>query len=423
MNEAGSSSQPRFERMEGAICVVADRWPRVSSTFVAQELVGLEGEGLRLHLATFGKPDKVHHSLFERLQAPLNRLPNRPGRTLRYYKALWKVRNTPGYSRARAMMEADRPYARRGKKLDRYFRRAVVLAAELPSDVRIIYSHFLNLTTTIARYAAVIADVPLTASAHARDIWTGNEEDLRAKLKSSEWCATCTAPGAERLRELADNIGKVHLVYHGLSFERFPEDMPARSARDGSDPADPVQILSVGRGVEKKGFDVMLDALAALPDGLAWHWHHIGPGDLIPKLQERARQLGLEKRISWHGAQDQSRVIAHYRSADLFVLPSREADDGDRDGLPNVLMEAQSQGLACLSTRFSAIPELIVDGQTGVLVPPADMPALLEALERLIRSPEERIRLGEAGYVRVRSEFDASTGIRKLAGLLRQSMA
>ena len=225
---------------------------------------------------------------------------------------------------------------------------------------------------------------------------------------------------ADRLRELADDPDKVHLIYHGLSFDRFPTEPPKRSDLDGSDPANPVRLLSVGRAVEKKGFDVLLDALAALPADLHWRWTQVGEGKIIDDLRRRAEDLGLSGRIEWLGARDQQAVIDLYRACDLFVLPCREASDGDRDGLPNVLMEAQSQALACLSTNFSEIPELIVDGETGILVPPGEASPLTDALERLMRSPEERERLGMAGYRRVRSSFESDSGIREIAGLLRQ---
>jgi glycosyltransferase involved in cell wall biosynthesis len=181
-------------------------------------------------------------------------------------------------------------------------------------------------------------------------------------------------------------------------------------------------LLSVGRAVEKKGFDVLLDALSKLPSDLSWRWTHVGGGKILEQLQSQAASLGLFDRISWLGAQDQRQIIDLYRGSDLFVLPCREAADGDRDGLPNVLMEAQSQALACLSTDFSEIPELIIDGETGALVPPAAAAALTAALERLIRSPQERERLGLAGYERVRSKFEADGGIREIARLLRASM-
>jgi glycosyltransferase involved in cell wall biosynthesis len=188
--------------------------------------------------------------------------------------------------------------------------------------------------------------------------------------------------------------------------------------RDGRDPAAPVRLLSVGRAVEKKGYDLLLAALAALPPGLHWRLTHVGGGPLRPALERQAANLGLAGRIDWRGAETQAAVLAHYRNADLFVLASRIARDGDRDGLPNVLMEAQSQGLACLATRVAAIPELIDDGATGALVPPEDVAALAAALVRLIGDPAQRRRLGQAGQQRIRADFDMKGGIDSLARLL-----
>jgi glycosyltransferase involved in cell wall biosynthesis len=176
-----------------------------------------------------------------------------------------------------------------------------------------------------------------------------------------------------------------------------------------------VRILSVGRTVEKKGYDDLLEALALLPTDLHWSFTHIGGGSLGGALRDKAMALGLEPRVAWLGAQPQDRVLAAYRAADLFVLASRVAADGDRDGLPNVLMEAQSQGLACLSTTAGGVSELIVDGATGVLMPPGDPAALARALERLIRDPAARQRLGRAGLERVRAAFDMRAGARELA--------
>src|SRR5690606_7567405 len=125
----------------------------------------------------------------------------------------------------------------------------------------------------------------------------------------------------------------------------------------GSDAGDPVRLLSVGRCVEKKGFDDLLRALARLPPGLHWQFHQIGGGPLRPDLMALAQELGIAERCRFDGAKPQLDVFAAYGAADLFALTARVAGDGDRDGLPNVLMEAQSQGLACLGTRVGAIAE------------------------------------------------------------------
>src|SRR5205814_1878175 len=127
---------------------------------------------------------------------------------------------------------------------------------------------------------------------------------------------------------------------------------------------------------------------------------HIGGGVLAGDLKREAARLGLDRRIEWRGAQPQPEVLKAYREADLFVLAAKVARDGDRDGLPNVLLEAQSQELACVATALPGLAELIEDGKSGVLVPPADPAALAAALERMIRSPEIRRRLGRDGTAR-----------------------
>jgi glycosyltransferase involved in cell wall biosynthesis len=174
-------------------------------------------------------------------------------------------------------------------------------------------------------------------------------------------------------------------------------------------------ILSVGRAVEKKGYDDLLAALALLPSGLAWRMVHIGGGAGAATLKQEAGRLGLDDRIEWRGARPQPEVLAAYRDADLFVLAAKVAKDGDRDGLPNVLVEAQSQRLPCIATRLPGIAELIEEGRTGLLVPPGDRPAVAAVLERLIRSPGLRAQLGAAGEARVRREFDMRGGVAILA--------
>ncbi len=179
----------------------------------------------------------------------------------------------------------------------------------------------------------------------------------------------------------------------------------------------------MGRAVDKKGFDDLLHALALLPSERHWQFVHIGGGPLLRRLEQTARDLGLAERIQWRGAQSQAAVLDAYRSADLFVLPCRISADGDRDGLPNVLLEAQSQKLACVSTRVSGIPELIDDGVTGLLVEPRAPAALADALARLIGDPALRRRLGEAGYRRTTTEFSMDAGADRLAARFADTLA
>lgn len=218
--------------------------------------------------------------------------------------------------------------------------------------------------------------------------------------------------GAEHLAGLADRADRVELIYHGLDLTRFPAPPETREVRDG------VRFVSVGRLVEKKGFDRLISALALLPPDLDWHWEHIGGGGDGAALKAQADHLGIAKRIKWRGACDQPEVIEAMRTSDVFVLPSRIAEDGDRDGLPNVLMEAASQKLCLLSTPVSAIPEFITDGEHGVLS--SDEPeALAQAMLRLAQAPELRATLAEAAYGRLTAHFLMQPGIAQLDARLR----
>jgi glycosyltransferase involved in cell wall biosynthesis len=289
-----------------------------------------------------------------------------------------------------------------------------VLAAELPAGITRLHAHFLHTPASVTRYAALLLGLPWTASAHAKDIWTTPDWEKREKLASCEWLVTCTAANRDHLAGLAPP-GRVELVYHGVDLSRFKPSNALPRARDGRNPTDPVVILSVGRLVEKKGTDVLLDALARLSPSLQWKLVHIGGGPLRRRLERMARGRGISGRVIWRGALTQQELLPEYKKADLFALASRIARDGDRDGLPNVLLEAQTQALACVATRVSAIPELVRDGQTGVLVEPNDPDALARALEMLISSPARRRTLGQAGQSRVVESFALDANIEQLA--------
>jgi len=297
----------------------------------------------------------------------------------------------------------------------RRFGQACVLAVELPEEIEQLHAHFLHTPASVARYASIMLGMPWSCSAHARDIYTSPQWELREKLADCQWLVTCTAANAEYLSGLAPSENIVSLVYHGLDFDRFTPPDKRSDHPDGSSPLNSVTILSIGRAVEKKGYDGLLRALAQLPDNLHWSFVHIGGGELINKLITLSRRLGIDSKLDWRGAQPLDQVLSAYREAHIFVLNSRIAGDGDRDGLPNVLMEAQSQQLACVATSISAIPELIIDGDTGILVPPDSPETLSRAITKVIEDPTLRQSLGKAGEQRVRNSFTLDGGISDLS--------
>jgi glycosyltransferase involved in cell wall biosynthesis len=407
----------------GRIGVVVKGYPRLSETFIAQEIAELERLGFHLTIISLRHPtDVLTHPVHAEISAAVHYLPEylheEPVRVFRAWRA---ARKLPGYRAAFAAFWRDLRRDQTRNRIRR-FGQALVIAAEYAPGLDFFYVHFIHTPASAARYAAYMCAIPFAISAHAKDIWTTPDWEIREKLDDCAWCVTCTEAGLQALRRNGADEGKVHLVYHGIDFCRFAE-APPHSGRNGDDPADPVRILTVGRAVAKKGLDTLIDALAALPDDLHWRWSHIGGGPLRQALVARARAAGLSDRCEFHGALPQVEVLAAYRVADMFVLPCRIDSIGDRDGLPNVIVEALSQSLTVITTPVSGATELVVDASTGLFVEPDDPKALAVAIVRLARDPQSRIAMGVRGNRDVRGRFDHHDAIAPLAELLVKSDA
>jgi glycosyltransferase involved in cell wall biosynthesis len=400
------------------IAILMKGYPRLSETFIAQEIRSMEKAGFSLRIFAMRRAtDKSVHPVHREIMAPVGYLPEflyeAPVRVL---KSLWRARRLPGFGRAFGAFLRDvkrDPTACRFRR----FGQAAVMAAEMPADVAWVNVHFIHTPGSVARYATMMSGLPLSITAHAKDIWTTRNWDLKEKLAHAAFAVTCTQAGQKHLNTLALAEKPVRLVYHGLDLKRFrPLTAPA-SQRNGSSATSPVRLLTVARAVSKKGLDTLVDALAALPSDLHWTWTHIGGGDLLASLQAQAKRHGIADRCRFLGALAQEDVLAAYHASDMFVLPCRIADDGDRDGLPNVLMEAGSQGLALVSTAVSGVTELIDDGETGALIPSDDPVALTGVIRRLVQDPMERYRLGRAVSAKVFRAFDHDQTVRDLMAL------
>lgn len=397
--------------------IVLKGYPRLSETFIAQEILELQRAGFEIEIISLRHPtDGKQHPIHREIAASVGYLPEylyqEPLRVL----AAWRqARRLPGYGKAFRQFLRDwlrDPTPNRGRR----WGQGLVIAAEYAPRLSFLYSHFIHTPTSAARYAAIMTGLPFAISAHAKDIWTSPGWELAEKLGDCRWCVTCTAGGLDKLRSHAPDPQRVHLVYHGLDLSRFPSP-PERPLGEG-----PFLLLTVGRAVEKKGLDTLVSALGLLPADLDWRWTHIGGGPLKDKLVAQAQALGVAGRCQFLGSRPQEEVLAAYRSHDCFVLPCRIGADGDRDGLPNVLVEAQSQRLPVLTTPVSGIPELVEEGVNGLFVQPDDPPALAARMVELAAEPELRRRLGVAGEAKVRASFDHLATIGALRSLLETSI-
>ncbi|MGF1660056.1 MAG: glycosyltransferase family 4 protein [Rubrimonas sp.] len=423
--DPAQAAAPRGRRAQAGppLSIVVKGYPRLSETFIAQELKALEARGFQFDIWSLRKPyDGKTHPIHEKIRAQVNYLPEylheEAGRVIAaFIGAMFKR----GFLNAFAVFLGDlmRDFSRNRV---RRFGQACVMATERPKGLRFVYAHFLHTPSSVARYAAMIHGVRWGFSAHARDIWTTPSWEKTAKIDDAAFGVTCTRIGQAQLNALSSTGPKVELAYHGLDLSDIPRGPETREPRNGTVPGEHVQLISVGRAVEKKGYMDLLNALADLPKIMQWRFTHIGGGPEMEALKARAKDLGLSGKIKWLGKRDRPEVIEALRAADIFIMPSRIASDGDRDGLPNVILEAASQNLAIIATRLSAIPEFVEHDVTGVLVRPGHAAGMTEAIQQLARDPNRRANLGVAARARLEIKFGPKSGIEVIAKKLRAGL-
>ncbi|MDX6479908.1 MAG: hypothetical protein QOG85_418 [Gaiellaceae bacterium] len=381
------------------LAVLVNGFPRLSETFVLQELLELERRGLRLHLFALRRPDEiVQQDALSELQATVEYLPEgavpHQRTRVRLAHATLALQRRLGYVTGFAEVVASPEYTRSLGE------RAALLAQRLGRlGSPPLYIHFAHKPATIGRFAALLAGVPYALSAHAKDIWLTPEDELAAKVRGASVVMTCTEQARARLAGLAEGQTPVHLVHHGVDL-----DNRTRSSRPAGESP---RVLAVGRLVEKKGHETLLRAAGALRDrGLDFSVRLVGEGPEWPKLQRLVHELNLSDRVIFLGPLSEMEVRDEYESADIFALPCRKLPNGDQDGLPNVVLEAMAHGLPVASTRLDGIAEAIVEGESGLLVDQDDVPAFAEQLGRLIEDADFRQRIGEAGRQRVAERFE-----------------
>jgi glycosyltransferase involved in cell wall biosynthesis len=272
-----------------------------------------------------------------------------------------------------------------------------------------IHAHFVDRAATAAIVVSRLLNLPYSVTAHANDIYV-DPVLLPEKMVEAKFVATCTQYNETHLASLNGNgVGKkLHCIYHGLDIDQY---QPVERKRPSTAPL----LLAVGQLKEKKGFVHLLRACRLLKEqGYDFQCHIVGEGPNRQVLTRQIQQLDLNETVQLCGALPHQAVIDKYREADIFVLPCITGRDGDRDGIPNVILEAMAMELPVVSTRHSGIPEVVLDGVNGLLVPPADNVTLAKALAKLLDDGNGRRQLGQRGRQTVIESFSVEKNVELL---------
>lgn len=421
---ASASPNPR-------VAYLLKTYPRLSETFILNEILGLEELGMPIAIFSLRRPaaEPVHAGVRE-VKSSVTYIASL---SWKFWPAALSVlvfsHLVLFLTETRRYLAAARFYFRvKGSSRFEDFLQAACLARALRSSgITHVHAHFANTPTMVAEIAHRLTGIPFSFTAHAKDIYLTPPAELSRKIASAKCVLTCTAHNRRYLAELAPGGAPIHLAYHGVDVFLF--GAVPRSVSTGAE--EPPLVLSVGRFCEKKGMEYLIQACRLLVDrGHCFRCQIVGYGELHSKLERMIVDLGLQKHVSLPGRMTQEQLAALYQQASIFVLPCLVTDHGDRDGIPNVLVEAMVSALPVISTDVSGISELVEHGRNGLLVRERDGNALAQAMEFLLLRPDRGKRLAQNGRETVLSRFTLRASalrvyriLAKVAGVTNESAA
>ena len=399
-------------------------YPRISETFISNEILLLEKLGFNLHLFSMRQPREAFtHESVKQIRARVDYLPEtliKPLPRLLYHNLILASKRPGVY--AAALKTAWRRFLRTRKSatLKHLFQAGYLAHRLLPaSGVTHLHAHFAHSPTSVAMFTSQLTGLPFSFTAHAKDIYTSDPRQLREKIELSRFVVTCTGYNRRHLLQIADgHKTPIHRNYHGIDVDLF-----SGPGENQELPDQPYRILTIARLTAKKGLPTVLRALRLLTNqGLSLNHILIGDGDDREKILALVNELGLTSVTRWLGTQPHHEVLEHYRNTDLFVLGCEVASNGDRDGIPNVLLESMAVGVPVVATDISAIPELVENGVSGLLVPPRQPERLAEAMQRMLTDQELRNRIIPIARQTVADAFDNRRLTQDLAEIYRKGM-
>ncbi len=380
---------------------VLKRYPRLSETFIVNEMAELRHLGVKVTVfAQKDAEEELVHEKTRQLDIPIYYLPRIPKRE-------WLFRYRQNGASVATPFEG--PDVLDGE----HTRFEAALLAPLVEQLGIdhLHAHFATWASDVACYTSALTGIPFSFTAHAKDIFHEdvNKQRLAWKMARAHTVVTVSDFNRSYLKELLATSGKggqIERLYNGIDLGLFLPQIRN---------PEPGLIVSVGRLVEKKGFDYLIHACYLLKQkGQRFNCIIVGDGEQRVELEARIAELGMGSDIKFVGAMTQTDVITLLGRATVFALPCVVGRDGNRDGLPTVLLEAMALGVPVVSTRVTGIPEIIDHGQTGMLVEERDAESLAVALTELLLSPELRQRCSSGAQEKVKRQFNSAENVKQL---------
>ena len=392
------------------IAYILKMYPRFSETFIVNEILELERQGIDVRIYSLRKPDDGRfHANLARVKAKVIYAPEYPETEPERMRAalddLYKARPQPYLDLWTEVSARGEPYATK-----RFLQANVIAAHLLRYPVDAMHAHFASSAARAANYVHRLIDLPYSITAHAKDIFHQDvkPDSLREKIQAARFVVTVSEFNKAYLQALmGDTPSDIRCLYNGIDLTRFRPDQAVVR--------EPNLILGVGRLVEKKGFNYLIHACSILKKrGLDFGCEIIGKGALCEPLEALTHALDVADRVELVGPKPQEGVLDAYKRAAIFALPCVIGSDGNRDGLPTVLLEAMATGLPVVSTSLTGVPEIIDHAENGLLVEPGDPVALADALARLLQDRSLRSKMGIAARRKVEREFDVRRNVATL---------
>jgi len=399
-------------------------YPRISETFISNEILLLEKLGFHMHLFPMRHPrESFCHESVKQIQAKVDYLPTEL--LLDFPRLLlpniFLAVKRPVLFKQGLLLAAAR-YQRTGKlaTFKHLLQAGFLTNSHLLDNPAIahLHGHFAHSPTSVTMFASLLSGKPFSFTAHAKDIYTSNKDQLREKIKLARFVVTCTDYNRKYLEDIAGDLDTpIHCIYHGIDLDLFSP------VTDHSDCTPPYNLLTVARMTEKKGLPTLYRALRILKDE-NFQFNHtlIGDGDDREKILQLITDLELADCCQWLGTRTHNEVLKQFERSDLFVLACEIAKNGDRDGIPNVLVESLAMGVPGLSTCVSAIPEILIQEKSGVTVAPGEPEKMAHNIKRVLLGRDLRRNIIQGGTEHTRKHFDNRVLVAELGEIFSKQL-